>query len=45
MLSSPDGVTWTSQGSATAQALSHIAWFPTIKFVMTGTNGTIITSP
>jgi len=45
MLSSPDGVTWTSQGSATAETLLHVAWFPTIKFVMTGTNGTIITSP
>jgi len=45
MLSSPDGTTWTSQGSATAQSLSHVAWFPTTKFVMTGANGTVITSP
>jgi hypothetical protein len=43
IVTSPDGMTWTSQTSETKNALNSIAWSET-QFVAVGA-GTILTSP
>lgn len=44
ILTSPDGVTWTSRASTTSSDLLGITWSGT-QFVAVGANGTILASP
>ena len=41
---SPDGTTWTTQGSSTTEILRSVAWSGS-QFVAVGERGTILTSP
>jgi hypothetical protein len=44
VLTSPDGVTWTPQGSGTTARLNAVTWTGG-RFVAVGDSGTILTSP
>lgn len=45
ILTSPDGVTWTSRTSGTTQALYDVAWGSEVqRFVAVGANGTVLSS-
>ncbi len=44
VLTSPDGITWTSRTAGTSSGLQGVTWSGT-QFVAVGANGTILTSP